>query len=75
MFLTLASTYYLLEIGDVLGITVLGTTGGYVAILTALLAVYVAFAEVINWAYDGTVIPLGGTPAGERGGSSVQSAD
>lgn len=75
VFLALASAYYLLGIGDVLGITVLVTVGGYVAILDALFAVYVAFAEVTNWSYDGSAVPLGGTPFGGSGGSSAQSAD
>jgi succinate-acetate transporter protein len=74
VFLALASAYYLLGIGDVLGIAVLGTIGGYVAILDAIFAVYVAFAEVTNWSFAGTVVPLGGTPFGGSG-SSADTAD
>lgn len=75
VFLALLSAYYLLGIGNVLGIDILVTIGGYVAIIDAILAVYVAFAEVTNWSFADTVIPLGGTPFESSDDSSAQSAD
>lgn len=62
VFLTLALTFFLLGFGDFLGIGVVVTLGGWVGILTGLLAMYVSFAEVTNWAWDRDVLPLGGTP-------------
>lgn len=73
VFLVLWIAYYLLGVGDVLGIAALGTWGGYAAIIDAILAVYVAFAEVTNWSFARTVLPLGNAPIG--GGSSESSAD
>lgn len=73
--LVLWIAYYLLGIGLVLGISALGTWGGYVAIIDAILAVYVAFAEVTHWSFARTVLPLGSAPMSESSGSSAQSAD
>lgn len=75
VFLVLQSAFYLLGIGNVLGIDSLVVVGGYVAILDAFLAVYVAFAEVTNWSFAGSVVPLGGTPFDGDDRSSAQSAD
>lgn len=75
VFLALLSAYYLLGIGTALSIDILVVIGGYVAIIDAIIAVYVAFAEVTNWSFGNTVIPLGGTPFGGNDGSSAQSAD
>ena len=74
VFLSLLSTFYILGVGEVLGIDALGIIGGYIAILTSFLAMYVAFAEVTNWSYDGTVVPLGGTPLND-GRSPAPSDD
>ncbi|MFB6082246.1 MAG: acetate uptake transporter [Halanaeroarchaeum sp.] len=71
VFLTLWITFLLLGLGD-LGFGT-GTLGGYIGILTGLLAMYTSFGEVTNWAFDGTVVPLGGVPFG--GGSSSTSAE
>ncbi|MFC6724274.1 acetate uptake transporter [Halobium palmae] len=62
VFLLLAVTFYLLGFGDFLGVDWLVVAGGYVGILTGLAAMYVSFAEVTNWAFDRSVVPLGGTP-------------
>ncbi|MFB6084476.1 MAG: acetate uptake transporter [Halorientalis sp.] len=64
VFLTLAITFFLLGFGDFLDIGALALAGGYVGILTGLLAMYTSFAEVTNWSFDREVIPLGGTPVG-----------
>jgi len=64
VFITLAITFYLLGFGNLLGIGALVTAGGWVGILTGLLAMYVSFAEVVNWCFDGDVIPVGGVPYG-----------
>ena len=63
VFLTLAVTFYLLGLGE-LGYPT-GVWGGYVGILTGALAMYTSFAEVANWAWDRTVVPIGGPPLGE----------
>ncbi|ESP89882.1 acetate uptake transporter [Candidatus Halobonum tyrrellensis] len=62
VFLTLALTFFLLGFGDFLGVGVVVTLGGWVGILTGLLAMYVSFAEVTNWTWGRDVLPLGGTP-------------
>lgn len=64
VFLTLAVTFYLLGVGDMLGLESLIVTGGYVGLLTGLLAMYTSFAEVTNWSFDEEVVPLGGPPIG-----------
>ncbi|MFB6140756.1 MAG: acetate uptake transporter [Halosimplex sp.] len=66
VFLTLAVTFYLLGLGDLLGISALGVAGGYVGILTGALAMYTSFGEVVNWSFDGDVVPLGGIPFAGR---------
>jgi len=74
VFLLLAVTFYLLGFGDLLGATGLAVAGGYLGILTGLDAMYVSFAEVTNWCFDGEVLPLGGVPyAG--GGQRAEPAD
>ncbi|MBP2250222.1 succinate-acetate transporter protein [Halarchaeum solikamskense] len=60
VFLTLTITFLLLGFGD-LGFGT-ATIGGYVGVLTGLLAMYASFAEVVNWAWDRTVVPIGGAP-------------
>jgi len=75
VFLTLAITFYLLGLGDFLGASGLGVAGGYVGILTGLLAMYTSFGEVVNWAFDGDVVPLGGTPFSGGSTGPVEPAD
>jgi len=69
VFLTLAVTFYLLGFGELLGAPALGTLGGWLGIITGLLAMYTSFGEVVNWSFDGNVIPLGGRPAGPSRGA------
>jgi succinate-acetate transporter protein len=59
VFLLLASTFFLLGLGDLLGATAIGTIGGYVGLLTALAAWYASAAGVINHNYGRTVLPVG----------------
>ncbi|MFB6124942.1 MAG: acetate uptake transporter [Halanaeroarchaeum sp.] len=74
VFLTLWITFFLLGLGD-LGFGT-GTYGGYVGILTGLLAMYTSFAEVTNWAFDADVVPIGGTPyAGSTSQTRAEPAD
>lgn len=58
---------HVLPVGLWLGIGWLATLGGYVGILTRLLAMYVSFAEVTNWSFGGT--PFGGSE------TSAETAD
>ncbi|HET7324811.1 MAG TPA: acetate uptake transporter [Halococcus sp.] len=62
VFLTLTVTFFLLGFGDWFGMPTLATWGGWLGILTGLLAWYVSFAEVTNWAFARTVLPLGSAP-------------
>lgn len=69
LFGLLAATFYLLGAGDFLGVGWLVVAGGYVGIATGVLAMYISFAGVVNWAFDGDVVPLGGAPIdGDRFG-------
>jgi uncharacterized protein len=62
VFLTLALTFYFVGFGDWWGLSWANVIGGYLAMITAVSAAYVSFAEVTNWSFSGTRIPLGGTP-------------
>ncbi|MFB6131531.1 MAG: acetate uptake transporter [Salinigranum sp.] len=68
VFLLLSITFYLLGFGDFLGVGSLTVLGGWVGVLTGLDAMYVSFAEVVNWSFDADVLPLGGVPFASRGG-------
>ena len=57
-------TFFALGIADLLGNSGLATAGGYIGILLGLSALYTAAAEVINWSFGETVVPLGGAPLG-----------
>ncbi|MFC5970617.1 acetate uptake transporter [Halomarina salina] len=74
VFATLAATFYLVGVGDWLGIDVLVTAGGYVGMVTAVLAAYTAAAEVLNWTFGEDRIPLGGSPTSGRR-TTAQTAD
>jgi succinate-acetate transporter protein len=58
VFTALTPTFYLLALKDLLGIPALGQFGGYLGLLTAALALYLAAAEVINEAHGRTVLPV-----------------
>ncbi|HZD89951.1 MAG TPA: acetate uptake transporter [Pseudolabrys sp.] len=59
IFLALAVTFLLLGIGEWTGGTALHTAGGYVGLVTAVLAFYLAAAEVINETHGRVVLPVG----------------
>jgi len=74
VFLTLAITFFLLGFGDLLGSQGIATAGGWLGILTGLLAMYTSFGEVVNWSFDGNVVPLGGVPFAGGGGAGAARA-
>ncbi len=58
VFLALWVTFVLLAIGN-WGMTSMTTVGGYVGLITAILAFYLSAAEVINEAFGRSVLPVG----------------
>ena len=58
IFTALMITFYLLAFKDLFGLAGLGALGGYLGMVTAALAFYLAAAEVINESYGKTVLPL-----------------
>jgi succinate-acetate transporter protein len=76
VFLMLWITFFLLGFGDFLGNDALYMAGGYTGIIDGLLAMYVSFAEVTNWSFDRTVLPLGSAPISESDeGQPAEPAD
>jgi succinate-acetate transporter protein len=65
VFLALWITFFLLGTADLMAIPALRTAGGYMGLLTAVLAFYLAAAEIINETHDRTVLPIG-IPAAAR---------
>ncbi|HUH70035.1 MAG TPA: acetate uptake transporter [Mycobacterium sp.] len=65
--LALWITFLLLGIGDWTRITGLHQAGGYVGLLTAILAFYLAAAEIINEAHGRTILPIGAPAASAAG--------
>lgn len=59
VFLALWITFFLLGVADLLGIPSLRVAGGYMGLLTAVLAFYLAAAEIINETHDRIVLPIG----------------
>jgi len=59
VFLALWITFFLLAAGEWTGLAGFRVTGGYVGLLTALLAFYLAAAEVIDETHGRTVLPIG----------------
>jgi uncharacterized protein len=59
VFLVLWITFFLLGLSPLLGIRALFTLGGYTGLITALLAFYLAAAEIINEAHGRTLLPVG----------------
>lgn len=58
VFVTLALTYIFLCIGAFAGATVLDHIGGWIGIVTAVLAFYASFAVVTNMTWKRTVLPV-----------------
>lgn len=59
VFLALWITFFLLAIKDLSGIGWIGVVGGYMGIVTAALAFYLAAAEIINETHGRTILPIG----------------
>jgi succinate-acetate transporter protein len=66
IFLALWVTFLLLATGEWTGAAVFHQAGGYAGLITAILAFYVAAAEVINEAHGSVVLPLGPYEAARR---------
>jgi succinate-acetate transporter protein len=67
VFLALWITFFLLAAAEWTGVASLKVAGGYVGLLTALLALYLAAAEVTNEAFGHTVLPIGAPAAPQHG--------
>ncbi len=63
VFLTLWIAFLLLGLSHLLNMDLLHTIGGWIGMGTAVLAFYLAAAEVINEAYGKTVLPIGARAA------------
>ena len=59
IFLALWITFFLLGFGDLLGMPQLHPLGGYMGLVTAVLAFYLAAAEIINETHGRVVLPIG----------------
>lgn len=63
VFLALWITFLVLAVGEWTGIALLHQAGGYLGLVTAALAFYLAAAEVINETHGRVVLPIGAPPA------------
>ena len=59
VFLTLWITFLLLAAGDLFAIPLAHTAGGYLGLLCAICAFYLAAAEIINETHGKVVLPIG----------------
>ena len=59
VFLTLFLTFACLSIGDLTGLKIIATIGGFIGLLSALIAWYTSAAVVTNATWDRTVLPVG----------------
>lgn len=59
VFVFLTLTYFALAIGALSGASGISTLGGYLGIITALLAWYGSFATVTNFTFKRVVLPVG----------------
>lgn len=59
IFFALVITFFLLAGADLTGNVALKTAGGYGGLVTALLAFYLAAAEIINETHGRTILPIG----------------
>lgn len=57
LFALLAATFYLLGAGELAGSSGLGTVGGWVGIVTAAVAWYIALADVLEATFGRGVLP------------------
>jgi succinate-acetate transporter protein len=64
IFLALWITFFLLAGGEWSGMSSLHVAGGYMGLLTALLAFYLSAAEIVNESQQRTVLPIGAPDAG-----------
>ncbi len=63
IFLALVPTFFLLAAKDLFGMPEMGVLGGYLGLVTAVLALYLAAAEVINESFGREVLPVGAPKA------------
>jgi hypothetical protein len=59
IFFVLVITFFLLAAADLWAMPALKTAGGYMGLVTALLAFYLAAAEIINETHGRTILPIG----------------
>lgn len=59
VFATLFLTFTFLAVGDLTGVDVIATIGGFIGILSALIAWYASAAVVTNETWGRTVLPVG----------------
>ncbi|MBA8824707.1 hypothetical protein FHX42_002054 [Saccharopolyspora lacisalsi] len=59
VFVALTLTFFLLAIGDLSGVGAIATLGGWVGLITAVLAWYASFAGVANFTWKRTLLPVG----------------
>jgi uncharacterized protein len=65
VFLALWITFFLLGAADLFAMPALHAAGGYTGLVTAMLAFYLAAAEVINETHGRTILPIGAPSAPE----------
>lgn len=63
IFLVLVITFFLLAAADLTGAAALRVYGGYMGLVTAVLAFYLAAAEIINETHGRTILPIGARKA------------
>jgi succinate-acetate transporter protein len=63
VFLALWITFFLLGAGDGFAIPAAKLAGGYMGLLTAIFAFYLAAAEIINETHGRTILPIGAPAA------------
>ncbi len=73
VFLALWITFFLLAGGDLFAMPALHVLGGYGGLITAILAFYLAAAEVINETHGHVVLPIG-APSGPKVSAVPQHA-
>lgn len=59
VFFTLWPTFFLLGVGDALGLKTIATIGGGVGVLCGASAMYTSFAMVTNFCFKRDIVPLG----------------